>query len=209
MRVPALPLSAGRCASQPLLFMRHGATQPNLEGLRCGGDLDLPLTEIGRAQVAAAAQVLLEAGWRIDRIVVSDLERTRESARIASRVFGDVPIEIDAAWRERRLGRWNLRPIAENAAPLAAGVTPPGGESALAFSARVEGALLGYAARHPAGSTALLVGSKGVARVLGELLDAPPAAPVSNGGLLCFDIDRLRRAPRGSAMAAAAQGAST
>ena len=196
MTAPATTLSAGRAASRPLLFVRHGATQPNLDGLRCGGDLDLPLTETGRAQMVAAAQALREGGWCIERIVTSDLQRTRESAQIAARLFGGVPIDADAAWRERRLGQWNLRPLAENAAQLAAGLPPPGGEAAPAFAARIEGALRSFLRRHPPGTLTLLVGSKGVARVLGELLGSPAASPVANGGLLCFDLARLRQAPR-------------
>jgi 2,3-bisphosphoglycerate-dependent phosphoglycerate mutase len=192
MTVPATLLCGSRAASRPLLFMRHGATQPNLDGLRCGGDLDLPLTETGRAQVAIAAQALRDAGWRIDAIVASDLDRTRESAQIAGQVLGGVPIRIEPAWRERRLGRWNLRPITENAAAMAAGVAPPGGEAAHAFGARIEGALRQLAAALAPGTLPLLVGSKGVARVLGDLLGAPPAAPVANGGLLCFDLARWR-----------------
>jgi 2,3-bisphosphoglycerate-dependent phosphoglycerate mutase len=187
----ALQTLIGHSAARPLAFMRHGATQPNLDGLRCGGDLDLPLTEIGREQVAAAARRIAAAGWRVDRIVASDLQRTRESAHIASRVLGGTPVEIDAGWRERALGDWNLRPIVDTAAPLSAGVQPPGGEAAPAFAHRIEHALRRTLARTPPGTLALLVGSRGVARVLGELLDAPAAAPVANGELMTFDLGRL------------------
>ena len=41
-----------------LLFMRHGATAFNAAGLRCGGDVDLPLTELGHLQSVQVAQHL-------------------------------------------------------------------------------------------------------------------------------------------------------
>ena len=33
-----------------LRFVRHGATHANSAGLRCGGDLDLPMTALGHEQ---------------------------------------------------------------------------------------------------------------------------------------------------------------
>lgn len=183
MNVPSMP----PFASSRLLFVRHGATAPNLDGLRCGGDLDLPLTDRGRAQVAQVARTMRASGQPIDLIVASDLLRTRESADIIAALLGDVPIEIDALWRERALGSWNLRPIAENEHALRAGLLPPGGESNAAFSARI-GRALERLLEHPQARSPLLVGSKGVARVLGELLGAQPDAPVPNAGLLCFDL---------------------
>lgn len=171
---------------RPLIFIRHGATAPNLAGLRCGGDLDLPMTDVGRAQIAQAAQSLRERGWPIDLIVASDLQRTRESAEIISAALGGVPLEIDAAWRERALGEWNLLTVAETETALRSGQQPPRGESNTAFVSRICGALqqflAGTSSRMP-----LLIGSRGVARVLGETLDAPQRAPVGNGEILRFD----------------------
>ena len=39
-----------------LRCLRHGATVANLLGLRCSGDLDLPLAEVGRTQAVEAAR---------------------------------------------------------------------------------------------------------------------------------------------------------
>jgi len=42
-----------------LHFVRHGATAANLVGLRCGGDIDLPLTDTGRRQALSAGRALV------------------------------------------------------------------------------------------------------------------------------------------------------
>jgi 2,3-bisphosphoglycerate-dependent phosphoglycerate mutase len=171
-----------------LTLLRHGATAPNLQGLRCGGDLDAPLTELGRHQASEAALRILELRLEVGVILTSRMQRTRETAQIVSRLLHGVPIVIEPAFAERRLGQWNLRPIAENEAELMHGVTPPGGESNLEFVARVSAAveaLLPRLAERP-----LLVGSKGIGRVLRELAESGPQRRQSlgNGQLAHFDL---------------------
>jgi probable phosphoglycerate mutase len=39
-----------------LYFVRHGVTEPNFRGYRCGGDLDLPLMDIGCDQAYLLAK---------------------------------------------------------------------------------------------------------------------------------------------------------
>ena len=170
-----------------LLFMRHGTTALNAAGLRCGGDVDLPLTELGRQQAVLAAQRLAAVRPRVGVIVVSALQRTRQTAAIVGDALRGAPIVIDAAFNERRLGEWNRRPIAETQAELEAGITPPGGESSAEFTQRishaVETTLLPLLGQRP-----LLVASKGVARVLGELAGHGPSAPLDNAGIILFDL---------------------
>lgn len=191
-----------------LWFMRHGATQPNLDGVRCGGDHDAPLVPVGREQILLSAQHLSTLDLGIERIVCSHLMRTAESARIVSRVLGGIPVELDDGFRERRLGEWNLKPIQATEALLRSRATPPGGEAAEDFSQRVLGALSQLLQRH--GSTRiLLLGSRGVARVLRETLGSAserrararsdePAPSARNGEVLAFDLgslSKLSRAP--------------
>ena len=180
---------------QTLRFVRHGATAPNLAGLRCGGDLDVPLTDTGRQQARAAAQHIAGLGWHIGLVITSDLKRTSETASIIAKLLGGVEVLTEPAFAERRLGQWNLLPIADSQPWLEARLAPPGGEAHEAFAQRILGAaqaLLPCLARRP-----LLVGSKGVARVLGELCQG--AAPndrrpaLANGGLLQFDLSTLTR----------------
>ena len=173
-----------------LLFMRHGATALNVAGLRCGGDVDLPLTELGLRQSAQAAQQLAALRPRVGVIVVSALQRTRQTADIVSQALRGIEIVIEPAFNERRLGEWNRRPIAETQAELAAGITPPGGESNAEFTRRISDAvaamLLPLLGQRP-----LLIASKGVARVLGELAGRGPGEPLDNAGIVSFDLSAL------------------
>lgn len=169
-----------------LLFARHGATGPNLAGLRCGGDIDPPLADLGRRQAAALAQALQALAELPDLIVTSDLQRTRETAELVRATLGGVDLLVQPAWRERRLGAWNLQPIDSTEALLAGGHTPPGGESGDDFRARIEAALLALApVLH---RRVLLVGSKGVGRVLRGCAGLPPRQPLGNAELIALDV---------------------
>ena len=178
--------------AQRLLFIRHGATALNVAGLRCGGDVDLPLLDLGYRQAAAAAARVAAVRPRVGVIVVSDLLRTRQTAEIIARHLRQVDIVVEPAFSERRLGAWNRRPISETQADLEAGITPPGGESNAEFTRRIHDAvmatLLPLLAERP-----LLVASKGVARVLGELVGDAPRAPLGNTDLVEFDLSALAK----------------
>lgn len=173
-------------APPTLRFVRHGATLANLAGLRCGGDLDLPLTDQGRAQAQAVASRIALLEPAVGLVITSDLQRTRETAAIIAASLPGVPVVIEPAFAERRLGTWNLRAIDETQPWLDARRTPPGGESDVDFADRIADALRGierHLARRP-----LVVGSKGVARVLGELLGLPERIDLANGSLIEFDL---------------------
>ncbi len=128
-------------------------------------------------------------------IVVSALQRTRQTAEIIARQLGGTQIVVEPGFDERHLGEWNRRPIAATQIELAAGVTPPGGESNAEFTRRVRAAvhstLLPLLPRH-----VLLVGSKGVARVLGELAGNAARAPVGNAELVEFNLAGLASSQR-------------
>ena len=175
----------------PLIFVRHGATEPNLAGLRCGGDLDVPLTDVGRRQAAAVGQQLRALATPVNLIISSALMRAFETARIIGRELDGVDVIVEPGFAERHLGAWNLRPVADTEADLARGATPPGGESSAEFFDRIAAAartVLQHLDRSP-----LLVGSKGVARALGELLEQPGRQGLANGELAHFDLAGFAR----------------
>jgi probable phosphoglycerate mutase len=170
----------------PLRFVRHGATAPNTAGLRCGGDLDVPLTPLGRQQAVVAARQIAELEPPVGLIVTSDLVRTRETAAIIASALPGVPIIIEPGFAERSLGQWNLRPIAETQAWFEARCTPPGGESDNEFIDRIARALRGI--KKQLAYRPLLVGSKGVARVMGELIGIEHRLELENGIVAEFDF---------------------
>ncbi len=180
-----MPTLASSNATGALIFVRHGATAPNLAGLRCGGDLDVALTDIGRHQAAQAGLRIRELGLPVGLIVTSDLQRTRETAAIIGRMFEEAEVLIEPAFSERRLGAWNLRSIAETETALAQGKTPPGGESSQQFFDRIEGAVEALAPRLR--QRPVLVASKGVARVLREMLGLSRQG-LANGEVAQFDL---------------------
>jgi 2,3-bisphosphoglycerate-dependent phosphoglycerate mutase len=124
-----------------LRFVRHGATGPNLAGVRCGGDLDVPLADEGRAQAADIAAHVAALDPPVGLIVTSALRRTRETAAIIAEALPGVPTLVEADFAERSLGAWNLRPLAETQPWFDARMTPPGGESDDEFVVRVSHAL--------------------------------------------------------------------
>ena len=169
-----------------LYFVRHGITEPNFRGFRCGGDLDIPMMDIGCDQAYLLAKQIDKMNLHIGAIIAGSLLRTRQTASIIGGVLGDVPLIIEPLLNERRLGEWNNRPIADTEDLLARRITPPGGESEDEFSARVSEALervRPYFERRP-----LLVSSKGVGRVIHRLLGGQERMQVGNGEIVEFAV---------------------
>jgi len=175
-----------------IYFVRHGITEPNFRGFRCGGDLDLPMMDIGCDQAYLLAKQIEKMHLRIGVIIAGSLIRTRQTAAIISGVLGTVPVELDPLMNERRLGQWNNRPIAETEELLKARVTPPGGEAEDDFTRRVSAGLDNlrpHLDRRP-----LLVSSKGVGRVLHALLGGQERMQIGNGEIVEFAVARERGA---------------
>jgi 2,3-bisphosphoglycerate-dependent phosphoglycerate mutase len=169
-----------------LFFVRHGITEPNFRGFRCGGDSDLPMMDIGCDQAYLLAKQIEKMNLRIGVIIAGSLIRTRQTASIISGVLGTVPVEVEPLLNERKLGQWNNRPIAETEEMLKRGVTPPGGESEEQFTARVALALehlRPYLERRP-----LLVSSKGVGRIMNSILGGTERMAVANGEIVEFAV---------------------
>jgi probable phosphoglycerate mutase len=169
-----------------IYFVRHGITEPNFRGFRCGGDLDIPMMDIGCDQAYLLAKQIEKMHLRIGIIIAGSLIRTRQTASIISGVLGTVPVEVEPLLNERKLGQWNNRPISETEDMLKSKVTPPGGESEDQFESRIALAfehLRPHLERRP-----LLVSSKGVGRVLNGLLGGTERMAVGNGEIVEFSV---------------------
>ncbi|APV49354.1 hypothetical protein BWI17_06480 [Betaproteobacteria bacterium GR16-43] len=169
-----------------LYFVRHGVTEPNFKGLRCGGDLDVPLMDIGCDQAYLLAKQIDRMKLDVGLIVTGALIRTRQTASIISAVLGNLPIEVDPLFNERHLGAWNNQSIEATEEQLKNRVTPPGGESEDMFARRVATGLDHIRAkldRRP-----LIVSSKGVGRILNGLLGGDGRMQVGNGEVVEFIV---------------------
>jgi glucosyl-3-phosphoglycerate phosphatase len=85
-----------------LVMLRHGQTDFNA-GSRMQGQLDSALTDLGRAQAVAAAEVLSKLQPLL--IVSSDLHRAYDTAVKLGERSG-VRVQVDDRLRETHLGDW-------------------------------------------------------------------------------------------------------
>ncbi len=124
-----------------LVMLRHGQTEYNA-GSRMQGQLDTDLTDLGRDQAVAAAEVLAKRQPLV--IVSSDLRRALDTAVCLGERSG-MPVVVDTRLRETHLGDWQgkthlevdaVAPGARLAWRDNARWAPHGGESRVDVAAR-------------------------------------------------------------------------
>ncbi|MEO6956319.1 MAG: bifunctional RNase H/acid phosphatase [Antricoccus sp.] len=118
-----------------LILLRHGETEQSLER-RFSGRTDLPLTDLGRAQAAAAAKRI--AGVEpITAIFSSPLLRAKQTAHAVGAALG-LDVQIDDRLREIDFGAWEGMTFVEarhnggewfKQWARDSTISPPGGES--------------------------------------------------------------------------------
>lgn len=188
-----------------LIAVRHGETAWNRIS-RIQGHTDIPLNEAGQWQAHQVGEAVAAEG--VHAIYSSDLQRAADTARAIGKAAG-VPVQLDAALRERHFGelegltheeitarwpedarRWRGRDPAYG---------PEGGETLQDFHARCVGALTRLAQRHP-GQTVVLVAHGGVLDCFyraanGVDLSVPRSWTIGNA-----TINRLLYSPDGLTM---------
>ena len=158
-----------------VLLARHGETDWNREG-RVQGWAPTGLTDRGRRQ-ARELGAWLDDNRDVDRVVASDLRRTRETTAAARKNVTELPEPtLDRAWRERGFGveqgflateLLERYPDHDQEASVSSlPIDPEGGECLDGFCARVESALDGLCERCQPGETALVVTHGGVIKTL-------------------------------------------
>lgn len=156
-------------AGTRVLLVRHGQSEWNAHG-RWQGHADPPLSDLGRAQAAAAAAAI----GAVDAVVASDLQRAAESAAIIAAAIGVGPVLVESRLRERDAGEWTglTRHEIEAGWPgaLAEGLRPDGFEADESVLDRVLAALHDLG-REMDGATVLAVTHAGVIRTLERHLD--------------------------------------
>jgi probable phosphoglycerate mutase len=162
-----------------LLLARHGETPWNREG-RVQGWAATGLTDRGREQ-ARALGAWLGGAHTVDRVLSSDLERTRATAATVREAAGGLPApSFDPSLRERGFGVYQGF-LAEEMADrfpdhdrsksfLTLDVDPLNGESVAAFIDRVERAWGGLTESVADGETAVVVTHGGVLKLVRAFL---------------------------------------
>ncbi|ULE31906.1 glucosyl-3-phosphoglycerate phosphatase [Mycobacterium sp. IDR2000157661] len=117
-----------------LVMLRHGQTEYNA-GSRMQGQLDTDLSDLGREQAVAAAEVLAKRQPLV--IMSSDLRRALDTA-VSLGEHAGMPVLVDPRLRETHLGEWQglthlevdaVAPGARLAWRNDSRWAPPGGES--------------------------------------------------------------------------------
>lgn len=154
-----------------IFLVRHGATELSAED-RFAGEIDVPLSDVGREQVRRLAERL--SSEPLATVYASPLGRTRETAAILARPHG-IAIEVRDALREISHGHWEGKQRAEVEAlypqeyarwegdPFS--FAPPGGESGLEVTSRALPALLEIVEHH-SNCQVLIVSHKATIRLL-------------------------------------------
>lgn len=167
-----------------LLLVRHGQSTWNDLG-RIQGQLDPPLSELGRAQARRLAERL--AGRQLGGFYCSDLARTRETADFIAEVIGVVPRPL-ADLREVALGVWEGLTAAEIAEEFPAEWAqwrehpswdvPPGGEGVEAFEGRVRSVMARLFDAHPHEDVLVVTHGGVIQVVLGDVVGRDGSALV-------------------------------
>ncbi|HEY7175524.1 MAG TPA: histidine phosphatase family protein, partial [Micromonosporaceae bacterium] len=132
-----------------LILVRHGRTAYTAER-RYSGRGDVPLSDVGLAEVAAAAdrvgRLVASAPDRVAVVVTSPLVRCAATAEAIARRLGDVPVRIEKDLVECDFGEWDGLTFAEVSDRYpeqlarwleSTAVAPPGGESFRSVTVRV------------------------------------------------------------------------
>jgi broad specificity phosphatase PhoE len=98
----------------PIIFIRHGETEWNRNGL-IQGSIDTDLNEKGHAQALAIGKLLAaqKSDWDEYQIIVSPQKRARQTADYVLRALTRNDHTIDDRVRELSFGIWEAKPFWE------------------------------------------------------------------------------------------------
>ena len=146
-------------------FVRHGESEGNAARVFTG-QTDSPLTARGRQQAHVVGRELAKV--KFDRIVSSDLSRTRDTARVIAKPHG-IEVEVVPELREIDVGDRTGKTFDETKGLPSWSddgfVAWPGGETLEEVLSRTLGAIERLTRESP-GKTILVVGHGGVNRIL-------------------------------------------
>ena len=88
-----------------ILFVRHGRTDYNNKILLSGGDLDIPINDLGKEQAIRTAELLKNV--KIDKIYCSPLLRARQTCEEILKYHKNVELKYDDRLKEMFFGELN------------------------------------------------------------------------------------------------------
>ena len=172
------PLSVVKSDALTILLIRAGRTEYDCQN-RIQGTLDVPLSERGRVQVAAAAAELSEADLAVDAFYTGPCLSVRETAAALAPVLSVKPKAIPGLYN-LNMGLWQGLLFADVKAKQPKvfrqwheqpeTVCPPEGESLADARQRLHQVLTKLAKKHKAGETIAMLVSPPLATVLSGLL---------------------------------------
>jgi probable phosphoglycerate mutase len=179
-----------------VVLWRHGQTAWNLEQ-RFQGDLDIPLTDTGRAQAKRAARML--AALAPDALIASDLQRAADTAAELAALTG-LSVTHHEALRETYAGVW--QGLTHNEITARFGeqylawrrgepVRRGGGELETEVADRAAPVVQAAADKLPSGGVLVVTSHGGTIRTtIGRLLGLDPRTWESLGGLsnCCWSV---------------------
>ncbi|WP_129840437.1 histidine phosphatase family protein [Streptomyces sp. RFCAC02] len=189
-------MSGAAGAPRRIVLWRHGQTAWNLAD-RFQGQLDIDLTDTGRAQARRAAAKL--ADLPPDAIICSDLRRTRDTAAELASVTG-LDVTYDDALRETYAGDWQGLTHTEirerfgdqyEAWRRGEPVRRGGGELETEVADRAAPVVERTVEKLPPGGVLVVVSHGGAIRTtIGRLLGLPPQTWEALGGLTncCWSV---------------------
>jgi broad specificity phosphatase PhoE len=148
--------------ARSFLFLRHGATDGNVQKIY--QRFDQPLNDLGLGQALEAAAVLRAHGG-VERILASDMARAWTTAHIAAAALG-LPVTREIRLRERWFGDL----VGTSSAELDWQHDPPNGDKLVDFVARTREATL---AALDTDQSTLLVAHGGTLNVVAASLGVP------------------------------------
>jgi broad specificity phosphatase PhoE len=100
--------------NQPIIYIRHGETDWNLNGL-IQGSIDTDLNNRGRQQARslAALMALEKSRWQDFQIVVSPQKRAQQTLQYVLNALGREDFRVDTRVRELGFGIWEAKPFWE------------------------------------------------------------------------------------------------
>ena len=85
-----------------IVFVRHGESEGNVKQF-FQGQVDYPLTDLGRNQAKLLSQKWIQDGIQFDQVISSPLSRAFETAQILSTAL-KIPLRSDSVWMEQDFG---------------------------------------------------------------------------------------------------------